>query len=339
MAEIIYPPYFLYLLSLMLLVPFWVLKCLLISARSPINLIHAQDTGYSGLAAVLSGRLLGIPVIISSHGIRHQALEWKVKNIHGRINHVLFKIEYAVDFFTTKRATAVIAVNPLIKKYFQQRTSSNVVFIPNCIRIRDFQFSPVNRILIREELEIEEKTIVVGYVGRLAPEKNLITLLNSFASIKQNDPLIKLVLIGSGPQELQLKQLAISLGVQDRIIFCGTRTDVANLLSCFDIFVLPSYVEGLSTSLLEVMASGRAIICSNIAANHELLRQNEEALFVDPCDPEELRLAIQLLSKDEALRSRLVNNAKNKISQYDEEVIFRQVLQLYKTYTKVQSNR
>ena len=113
-------------------------------------MIHAQDTGYSGLAAVLSGKLLRIPVILSSHGIRHKTIE---PNIHGRFKKVIIKFEYNLDIFTVRNADSMMAVNPSIKNYFEQIISKKrkIDFIPVPIKLKDFEFSEVNRDLIRKE--------------------------------------------------------------------------------------------------------------------------------------------------------------------------------------------
>jgi glycosyltransferase involved in cell wall biosynthesis len=307
-----------------------VAKILSINIKFPITLIHAQDTGYSGLAAVLSGKILGIPVIISSHGIRHKTLE---PNIHGRLKKALIKFEYSLDVFTIKNANRIIAVNPSIKNYFEQIIPKKIIdVIPIPIKLKSFEFSEVNRNLIRKELQIEDnKTKVIGFIGRLSAEKNLITLLNSFANVAQDDPLIKLVLVGTGALESQLREYVSKRNIEDKVIFCGVRYDIGRILSSFDIFVLPSYTEGLSTALLEAMASGRAIICSDIPANHELVEHNQEALLVNPYNSEELKQAIQLLSSNDSLRSKLGYNAKIRASQYDEDIVFPKILQYYQT--------
>ena len=133
-------------------------------------------------SAVLSGKILGIPVIVSSHGIRHKSLE---SIIEGRFKKVLLKIEYYIDIFTIKNANRIIAVNPSIKNYFEQIIPKKVIdVIPSPIKLKNFEFSEVNRDLIRKELQIKDnKTKVIGFVGRLSPEKNLLTLLISFADL------------------------------------------------------------------------------------------------------------------------------------------------------------
>jgi glycosyltransferase involved in cell wall biosynthesis len=323
----IFPPYSIYALSRLVMSLLWILKILLLNMKYPITLIHAQDTGYSGLSAVISGKILGIPVIISSHGIRHKTLE---SIIQGRLKKVLLKIEYSIDIFTIKNASSVIVVNPSIKNYFEQIISKKIVdFIPIPIKLKNFEFSEVNRDLIRKELRIEDNKKVIGFVGRLGSEKNVFTLLISFANVVKNDPLIKLVLVGTGPLEPKLREYVSKSGIEDKIIFCGVRYDIGRLLAGFDIFVLLSYIEGLSTALLEAMASGRAVIVSNIPANRELVTHNQEGLLVNPYNPEEVERAIQLLSNDHLLRLKLGYNAKNRVSQYDEDIVFPKILQYY----------
>ena len=326
--KVLYPPYIIYSLSRLVLSILWILKILSINIKFPITLIHAQDTGYSGLAALVSGKILGIPVIISSHGIRHKTIESRVQ---GRFRKVLLKIEYNLDIFTINYANIVFADNHSIKSYLEQITKKKIDVSPTSIKLKNFEFSEANRTLIRKEIGIDEKIKVIGFVGRFAEAKNLLTLLISFNDVAQDDPLIKLVLVGAGSLESQLRDYVTKRGLEDRVIFYGVRYDINRVLASFDIFVLPSYTEGLSTALLEAMASGRAIICSDIPAHKELMTHNKEALIINPYKPEELKRAIQLLSSDDSLRLKLGHNAKIRVSQYDDDIVFPKILQYYET--------
>ncbi len=323
-----YPPYSIYLLSRIVMTLLWISKILSINMKSPITLIHAQDTGYSGLAAVLSGKLLRIPVIISSHGIRHKSLESIIK---GRFRKTLLNFEYRVDTFTTNNANRVIVVNSSIKNYYESIIGKKIDVIPIPIKFKNFEYSEGDRDLIRKELGIDKNAKVIGFVGRFSEEKNLFTLLDSFCDVSRDDPSLKLVLVGTGSLESELKRYVINKAIQQDVIFCGVRYDINRMLSSFDIFILPSYIEGLSTALLEAMSSGRAIICSNILANQELVSQNHEALLVNPHETEELAHAIRSLSKDSGLRSKLGHNASIRASQYDEDQIFSKILEYYET--------
>lgn len=322
------PPYSIFMISRFVMSFFWLLKIITIRLTSSIWLIHSQDTGYSGLAAIIAGKLLRIPVVLSSHGLRHKTLE---SIVQSPIRNFLLKIEYSLDMFTVKNADIVIAINPSIKNYLEKRSGRVVEYLPNCIRTSDFRYSSKNRDQIRQELGIASDSKVIGFIGRFSKEKNLETLIVSFANALQSDPDLKLVLVGTGSLEVELKNLIKTLGIERNVTLCGVRYDVARILSSFDIFVLPSFTEGLSTSLLEAMASKRAVICSDIEANRLLITHMQNGLLVDPKKGEELKEALQLLCKDENLRSALGEHAETTAATYDIEEIFSKLLHTYGT--------
>ena len=110
--------------------------------------------------------------------------------------------------------------------------------------------------------------------------------------------------------------------------------DISNLLSSFDIFVLPSFIGGTSNALIEAMACSRDIICSDISANRAIVTNDKEALPINPDDRDGFKEAILLLSSDEKIRSRLGHNAKINAEQYDEDIIFPKFLQYYQDLCK-----
>ena len=311
-----------------------VLKILSINATHPINLIHAQDSGYTGLAAIIAGKILNLPVIITLLGIRYIQIESN-PYINDTLKKIALKFERKLDRFTLRRADFVTIVSSTMKYYVQEAApKSTIVTIPAAIKTKNFEFSKQKRELLRRELKIENECKVLGYVGRLSYEKNLINFLNSFADALKFDCSLKLILVGEGPLEFELRKITVDLHIEEKVIFCGFRNDIGNILSGIDIFVLPSFIEGTSTALIQAMTCGRAIICSNISGNIELVTNNKDALLIDPNDRVGFRDAIILLSSDEILRSRLGSNAKINSSQYDEEIVFPKILQYYKDLSK-----
>jgi len=317
--------YIIYMLSRFFVSFLWILKIISIHRKTPIKLIHSQDSGYAGLASLFAGKILRVPVVISSHGIRHKTLESFLKS---KFNKILLKVEKNIDLFTINRADAIIAVNPATKKYYEKLTKKNIEYIPIPIKVKNYGFSEKNRELIRNEFAIETKIKVIGYVGRLSAEKNIATLLNSFVTVTPNN-FLKLMLVGTGPTELELRNLVKKNNIANNVIFCGSRNDVERIISAFDIFVLPSFTEGMPTAVLEAMAASRAIICSDIPAHQDLVEHNKDALIVDPHKKEQLTQAIQQLCSNDSLKEKLGNNARLKVAQYDEELIFPKVLELY----------
>jgi len=326
-VRIAYPPYIFYFLSRILISLMWVIRILVLNIRHPVTLIHAQDTGYAGLAAVISGKILRTPVVISSHGIRHKSLESIVRGVFRKR---LLKLEYHIDVFSARNADCMIVISPVIKKYFEAiLPQKEFHFIPTPIKVREFQFSESNRHDVRREFGIDGSTIVIGYVGRMSPEKNLLTLLKAFSIVAQEFSTAKLVLVGAGIMEAQLRSYVADRGLEDAIIFSGVRNDVGRILSGIDIFVLPSYTEGLGAALLEAMACSRPSIVSDIATFREVVKDKREALLINPYSPEELVHAIKMLMRDASLREELGSNAKIRAAAYDEGIVFPNILELY----------
>ena len=308
---------------------FQVLKILAINVTKPISIIHAQDSGYTGLAAIVAGKILGIPVIITMHGIRYEQIESNPV-VNKVIKKIALRIERKLDVLTLGNADLITIVSSTMKQYVQKIIAkSSVNYIPVAIKTKNFEYSEEKREMIRNELGIHKDIKIVGFVGRLSYEKNLSTLLYSFADAVNNNLSLKLVLVGEGPLEYELRKQTRDIHIDDRVIFCGFRDDIDELLSGFDIFVLPSLIEGTSHALLEAMTCGRSIICSDIPANRELVTNNKNALLFNPNDNTGLSAAIMLLSTDEMLRRKLGYNAKIVASQYDEEIVFPKFVQCY----------
>jgi glycosyltransferase involved in cell wall biosynthesis len=326
-VKVLYPPYPIYLLSRIFLSLLWIFKIILDHRKFNFSLIHAQDTGFSGISAVIAGKILRIPTIISSHGIRHKSLD---SIIQGKFKKILLEIEYKVDIFSVKHSKKVIADSPLIKKYYEEKTKKEIDFVPIPIKVKNFEFSHLKRNSFRNELDISDVYKIICFVGRFSAEKNLITLINSFYGVSQKDPTLILILVGAGIMESQIKNHVKEKGISNKVVFCGSRSDIDRILCGCDIFVLPSFIEGMSTSLLEAMACSRSIICSDISANHYVLTTNE-AIFINPYKEDELELAILKLSKDENLRKKLGISAKMKVIQYDEDIIFSKFVKLYES--------
>jgi len=308
---------------------FQVLKILAINVTKPISIIHAQDSGYTGLAAMIAGKILGIPVIITMHGIRYEQIESNPV-VNKVIKKIALRIERKLDVLTLGNVDLITIVSSTMRQYIQKLIAKNsVTYIPVAIKTKNFEYSEEKREMIRNELGIHKDIKIVGYVGRLSYEKNLSTLLYSFADAVKSNMSLKLVLVGEGPLEYELRKQTRDIHIDNRVIFCGFRDDIDKLLSSFDMFVLPSFFEGTSHALLEAMTCGRSIICSDIPANRELVTNDKNALLFNPNDNSGLSAAITLLSTDETLRRKLGSNAKIVASQYDEEIIFPQFVQCY----------
>ncbi|MFM8475537.1 MAG: glycosyltransferase [Planctomycetaceae bacterium] len=137
---------------------------------------------------------------------------------------------------------------------------------------------PRSRAAAREALELPQDDPVIGFVGRLAPQKRLRDLVWAFQLLQQVRGDARLVIIGDGPSRTALESLADTFDSRPRITFAGHRTDATRLLTALDAFVLPSEFEGMSNSLMEAMQNSLPCVVSDISANLELIRPDENGL-------------------------------------------------------------
>jgi glycosyltransferase involved in cell wall biosynthesis len=137
---------------------------------------------------------------------------------------------------------------------------------------------------LREELGIGTALPVLGYVGRIMPEKDLETWLRAAALVGQRYPEAQFVLVGEGRDGStlsHLQQLATDLGIRERVHFPGYRSQLLPVYAAFDLFVLTSRREGLPNSVLEAMAMGLPVVTTDVAGTKELVLHGETG-FVLP---------------------------------------------------------
>ncbi|HEX3629047.1 MAG TPA: glycosyltransferase family 4 protein [Candidatus Dormibacteraeota bacterium] len=177
----------------------------------------------------------------------------------------------------------------------------NVTVIPNGVDLDKYSPAPS---VYKDTLEA---SALVGYLGRVDPEKNVDILIRAFQEIDAADE-VKLVVIGGGSERRRLERRYRSA----RVIFTGQVMDEADrisMLRAMDIFVLPSLVEGLSLSLLEAMACGVATVATDVGSDGEALRG--AGLLVDPKDLDgQLRLALRTLLDFSEFRAELGRRAR-----------------------------
>ena len=179
----------------------------------------------------------GVPIRIAHSHSTSNKKEWK-KNILKMILRLFSKL-YANNYF----ACTEYAGKWLFGKKVVERKELNV--INNAIDLKKFEFNENTREDLRKELGIKEDVLVIGHVGRFMKQKNHEFLIDVFEKAIKQDDNIYLILVGQGPLEDKIKEMAKEKGIEYKILFLGQRNDVNKLYQAMDIFVLPSLYEGL----------------------------------------------------------------------------------------------
>jgi glycogen(starch) synthase len=173
----------------------------------------------------------------------------------------------------------------------------------------------------------------VLFVGRLAPQKGVHTLVAAAGLLE--DPSVRVLLVGDGPERKALEREAERIDAGDRVRFLGffAHERLPAAMAHADLLVLPSVYEELGTVLLEAMWAGLPIVASRTGGIPDVIEDGVNGLLVPPGEPEALASVIDRVLADRALAYRLSEGAQKRGKDYDWEVLAGRVLQVYRGVT------
>jgi len=205
------------------------------------------------------------------------------------------------------------------------------VVIPNGVREEALE-APADGIAKRRELGLPPRAPVVGAVSRLAWKKGIGHLVEATPRLLEAVPDARVVVAGDGALRGELEAQAAALGVGERVIFLGARLDSIELMAAFDVFVLPSVIEGMSNALLEAMAVGRPVVATDVGGNPEVVVDGETGFLVPPADPHHLATTLtKLLQAPEMAVEMGAAGRRRVMAHYRVDVMTRRIEDLYDT--------
>lgn len=214
-----------------------------------------------------------------------------------------------VGAWVARRAAYMIAISDAVNNYARNHLSmpiERVVTVHYGIDPHPFrQVEDERRRALRAEWGVPTGAWVIGTVARLVPQKALHVLLTGYAQyrLRARHP-SRLVLVGRGPLESELKALAQQLKITDEIVWAGFREDIPVVMNAFDIFALTSLYEGFGLVLLEAMAAARPVVATAVSAIPEVVKDGETGILCKAGDAENLAQAFDRL-EDESARERM----------------------------------
>lgn len=286
--------------------------------RGRYDLVHTHNPK-SGVIGRLAARRAGVPCVVNTvHGLyatqedrlRRRAPVLALEGLAARASDLeLFQSEE--DLLWAER----IGLGGRVRR----------VLLGNGIDVRAFdasRVSPERRAEVRRELGVPEGALLVGTVARLVAEKGVRDFLAAAEALRSSER--RFVVVGPRePDKLDAIRDDELARPPDGVVFTGWRDDVRDLLQAMDVFVLPSWREGLPRSALEAAALGKPMVLTDIRGCREVARDGVEALLVPPRDPERLTLAIARLLDDPDLRSQLGAAARDRARErFDELGVF-----------------
>lgn len=180
---------------------------------------------------------------------------------------------------------------------------------------------------VRSEFGLKESERIVVSVGELDDNKNHITVIRALSMLNRRD--FKYVVCGVGPNLDLLTAETASLGLKGNVIMAGYRSDIPDILNAADIFVFPSFHEGLPASVLEAMACGLPIICSEIRGNADLIKDGENGFLFKPSDAKSLSNHLSLLLEDSAKCSSMGKKNRKIVNDFSLENVTKELKTIY----------
>lgn len=270
---------------------------------SKINIVHSMGSRADFFARIASRKIPSVRVINTIAML-----------VEGYDVNLLRKTIYKfADRYSSKFVSHYITVSKALKqKLIQERKipEEKISVIYNGVELDRYNPGRFKSNKLRESIGIEDDCIIVGAIGRLVYQKGFQYLIEAAKKLHQKNYKIRFVIVGQGPENYKLRQMAESSGISKICTFTGQRFDIPQLLSDFDVFALPSVLEGLPRVVIEAMAMEKPIVASDIDGVREELIPDRTGLIVPPRDSEALSDAIAYLINNKDRASQLGREAR-----------------------------
>jgi glycosyltransferase involved in cell wall biosynthesis len=264
-----------------------------------LDLIHAHAALPCGHAAALLSRELGIPFVVSAHGLDVFSTR-QVQGYAGRWCHRVSAMVY-------RSARRVICISEHVRQEILAGLgdTTRTCVVPN--GVDPAKFSPGHH--------HQDSNPVILSIGNLIPVKGHELLIHAVAALKEKYPTLPCEIIGNGPERMRLQRLASDLKISDRIIFLGrcNRQAVAEHLRRCAVFALPSRYEGLGCVFLEAMATEKPAIGCRGQGIEEIIQHGRNGYLIGPNSLDELASVLAVLLQDAPLRNRIGSSARQTI--------------------------
>ena len=277
--------------------PFSVLRLVHLVRQWNIDIIHVNDYWWAPLG-IMVARITGRPCLVH---VRQEIEPRKISQYWLNKRCLIVPVSQSIG--------RVIQNSGVKQEYIQVLLSSSAIT------------DPKNSSLYPEDLEILNRVKgqpVIGTVANLFPRKGLEYLVAAFQLLIEEFPDIFLVLVGEGDEnyERKLREQVKQLNLTEHVLFAGFQNRPEIFMTRFDVFVLPSVLEGLGIVLLEAMALGKPIVATKVGGIPEIVQHQKTGLLVNSGDVEDLYRALHTLCQNPARGRQMGEEGKKRVAEH-----------------------
>ena len=258
-----------------------------------VHIIHGHGFK-SDILGLLAARLAGCRVITTPHGWSSEQ-DWRLK-MYEQLDRLSFRFMDMVCPLSPELAAGLTGIVAPAK----MQLILNGVDIAEIDRAVPAQAS-------------HPDTFTIGYIGQLIERKDLPTLLAAFHSLTRERTSLRLVIVGDGPMRGELQSECDHLGISEQVEFLGYRPDAASWLKTFDLFVLPSRLEGIPRCIMEALAAAIPVVATDIPGNRDLISHQDTGLGYPVGNSQELARYIAYMIDHPVEAQHMAQRGKAKV--------------------------
>jgi PEP-CTERM/exosortase A-associated glycosyltransferase len=261
------------------------------------HILHAHSPVLNAIPALRVGRRLGIPVV---YEVRASWEDAAVDHGSTQEGSVRYRLSRALETWALKRADAVTTICEGLRGEIAARgiAPEKITVIPNAVDIEAFSSGGAPDATLKQQLGLEG-ACVLGFIGSFYAYEGLALLLRAMPAMLATLPNARVLLVGGGRQEAELKQMVVEFGIANQVIFTGRvpHDQVQRYYDLIDVLVYPRLsmrLTELVTPLkpLEAMAQGRLLVASDVGGHRELIRSGETGVLFKAGDANALAAAV-----------------------------------------------
>ncbi len=286
------------------------------------DIIHTHTPNASAIVrlAAKNHRNKGLRVFYTAHGFHfYEGAPFK--------NWLLY---YPVEKWLSKYTDVLITINNedynLAKTKFGAKKIEHVNGVG--LDINKFSKCDIDIRAKKEELSLPENAFIALSVGELNKNKNHEVVIKALAKLNNHN--IYYLICGKGSLKTKLEELIREYKLEDNVKLLGYRNDLDEIYAITDLFIFPSFREGLSVALMEAMASGLPCIVSDIRGNVDLIETQKGGFCVNPNSIDEFADSMNILINNKQLREKYSNYNELKIEKFGKDIICEKMVDIYR---------
>ncbi len=289
--------------------------------ENPVDVLHAHSPYPAGIARLV---VRSLPRRLRPRLVYTLHNTWQS---FSRLTRLLTGLTYGLD-------SADIAVSRIVNETLTPRRRARTEVLIHGIQLDEARSQMALRSSIRNELGVTPDEFVVGTIANFRAQKDYPNLLEAARLLKERGVPIRIIAVGQGPLEEEMRALHDSMALGDRVLLLGQRDDAVAVLGACDAFVMASKNEGLPVAIMEALALGLPICATSVGGIPEAVTDGVEGLLVSPSDAAALASALTRLASDPALREQLAAGAREAGERYDIRTAVTRIEQIYRGVLK-----